>query len=85
MSNLIPGNQKHLTLDNRVFIEKCLDQSMAMKDKAKPVCKGFVPDTCSRLLRAPFVCNGSPSKAAVEKTNSSIALLLPTVIIKRFS
>ena len=26
MSNLIPGNQKHLTLDNSVFIEKCLDQ-----------------------------------------------------------
>ena len=32
MSNLIPGNQKHLTLDNRVFIEKCLDQDMSMKD-----------------------------------------------------
>ena len=132
MSNLIPGNQKHLTLDNRVFIEKCLDQSMTMKDIAKPlckdpstiskkikkhrtfhphndlalrgpvnhcrlkkncslkkvcpttrlctgkcasckkvncnrVCKDFVPDTCSRLLRAPFVCNGCPSKASCRK------------------
>ena len=37
MSNLIPGNQKHLTLDNRVFIEKCLDQDMSMKDIAKPL------------------------------------------------
>ena len=39
MSNLIPGNQKHLTLDSRVFIEKCLDQDMPMKDIAKPLCK----------------------------------------------
>ncbi len=30
MASLILGNQKHLTLDNRVFIEKCLDQDMAM-------------------------------------------------------
>ena len=67
MSNLIPGNQKHLTLDNRVFIEKCLDQSMTMKDIAKPLCKDFLPDTCSRLLRAPFVCNGCPSKAGCRK------------------
>ena len=37
MSNLISGNQKHLTLDNRVFIEKCLDQDMSMKDIAKPL------------------------------------------------
>ena len=132
MSNLIPGNQKHLTLDNRVFIEKCLDQNMTMKDIAKPlckdpstiskeikkhrtfhphndlasrgpanrcihkkicslkkvcpttslctgrcasckkvscnrVCKDFVPDTCTRLLRAPFVCNGCPSKTGCRK------------------
>ena len=132
MSNLIPGNQKHLTLDSRVFIEKCLDQDMPMKDIAKPlckdpstiskeikkhrtfhphndlgikgpinrcinrkdcslhkicpntslckgrcascrkissnkVCKSFVPDTCKRLLRAPFVCNGCPSKTGCRK------------------
>ncbi|MBR6476171.1 MAG: IS30 family transposase [Lachnospiraceae bacterium] len=132
MSSLIPGNQKHLSLDNRVFIEKCLDQDMTMKEIAKPlckdpstiskevkkhrtfhphndlafrvsanrcikkkdcslkkvcpatklctgrcasckkincnkVCKDFVADTCSRLLRAPFVCNGCPSKNACRK------------------
>lgn len=132
MSNLIPGNQKHLSLDNRVFIEKCLDQDMTMKDMAKPLCKdpstiskevkkhrtfhphndlaikgsanrcvnkkdcslkkvcpstnlctgrcasckkvncnrvcrNFVADTCSRLLRAPFVCNGCPSKIGCRK------------------
>lgn len=27
----------------------------------------FVPNTCSRLLRAPFVCNGCPSKAGCRK------------------
>ena len=130
MSNLIPGNQKHLTLDNRVFIEKCLDQDMSMKDIAKPLCKdpttiskevkkhrtfhphndlainrapnrcvnkkdchlkklcssscnrrcascnnvncnrfcnNFVPDTCKRLLRAPFVCNGCHKKSGCRK------------------
>ena len=46
MSNLIPGNQKHLTLDSRVFIEKCLDQDMPMKDIAKPLCKD--PSTISK-------------------------------------
>lgn len=132
MSHLIPGNQKHLSLDSRVFIEKCLDQDMTMKDIAKPLCKDpstiskeikkhrtfhkhndlastgpvnrcslkkectlkkvcpttqlctgrcasckkigcnrvcqhFVPDTCSRLLKAPFVCNGCPTKAGCRK------------------
>ena len=49
MSNLIPGNQKHLTLDNRVFIEKCLDQDMSMKDIAKPLCKD--PSTISKEVK----------------------------------
>ena len=49
MSNLIPGNQKHLTLDNRVFIEKCLDQDMPMKDIAKPLCKD--PSTISKEIK----------------------------------
>ena len=49
MSSLIPGNQKHLTLDNRVFIEKCLDQDMSMKDIAKPLCKD--PSTISKEVK----------------------------------
>ncbi len=49
MSSLIPGNQKHLTLDNRVFIEKCLDQDMSMKDIAKPLCKD--PTTISKEVK----------------------------------
>ncbi len=49
MSSIIPVNQKHLTLDNRVFIEKCLDQDMAMKDIAKPLCKD--PSTISKEVK----------------------------------
>ena len=49
MSNLIPGNQKHLTLDKRVFLEKCLDQNMTMKDIAKPLCKD--PSTISKEIK----------------------------------
>ena len=49
MSNLIPGNQKHLTLDNRVFIEKSLDLDMTLKDIAKPLCKD--PSTISKEIK----------------------------------
>lgn len=30
-------------------------------------CTAFVPDTCKRLTRAPFVCNGCPSKRGCRK------------------
>ena len=46
MSSLIPDTQKHLTLDNRVFIVNCLDPDMAMKAIAKPLCKD--PSTISK-------------------------------------
>ena len=49
MSHLIPGNQKHLTLDNRVFIEKSLDLDMTLKDIAKPLCKD--PSTISKEIK----------------------------------
>ena len=49
MSSLIPGNQKHLTLDNRVFIEKSLDLDMSLKDIAKPLCKD--PSTISKEIK----------------------------------
>jgi len=49
MSKLIPGNQKHLTLDNRVFIEKSLDNNMPFKEIAKYLCKD--PSTISKEIR----------------------------------
>lgn len=49
MSKLIPGNQKHLTLDNRVFIEKSLDNNMPFCEIAKYICKD--PSTISKEVR----------------------------------
>lgn len=49
MSNLIPGNQKHLTLDNRVFIEKSLDNNLPFKEIAKYLCKD--PTTVSKEVK----------------------------------
>ena len=46
MSNLIPGNQKHLTLDNRIYIEKSLDNKVSYKEIAKVLCKD--PTTISK-------------------------------------
>lgn len=34
MSNLIPGNQKHLTLEDRLYIEKALSNGTSFKDIA---------------------------------------------------
>ena len=49
MSNLIPGNQKHLTQEDRVFIENSLNQSMPFKEIAKYLCKD--PSTISKEVR----------------------------------
>lgn len=44
--------------------------SIRKKISCNRVCKDFVPDTCKRLLRAPFVCNGCPSKTGCRKGSS---------------
>lgn len=122
MCRLIPGNQKHLSMDNRVYIEKSLDNNMPFKEIAKYICKDpstvskevkkhrkliprndliyfnrclhrkdcklrnickrqllchkqcssckecnlhcdrFEEEACSKVLRAPFVCNGCHNK-----------------------
>lgn len=49
MSNLIPGNQKHLTAEDRVFIETSLNQSMTFKDIARYLCKD--PSSISKEVR----------------------------------
>lgn len=40
MSNLIPGNQKNLTLDDRKFIEDSLNEGLSFKEIAKYLCQG---------------------------------------------
>lgn len=49
MSKLIPGNQKHLSLDDRIFIEESLNHEKKFKDIAKYLCKD--PSTISKEVR----------------------------------
>lgn len=46
MSNLIPGNHKHLTLEDRQFIEESLNSHRSFRDIAKYLCKD--PSTISK-------------------------------------
>ena len=39
MSNYIPGNQKHLPLDDRIYIENSLNKGYSFKVIAKYLCK----------------------------------------------
>lgn len=45
MSNLIPGNNKHLTLEDRTYIEESLNQKKSFREIAKYLCKD--PSTIS--------------------------------------
>ena len=49
MSNLIPGNQKHLTLEDRQYIETSLNEGLTFKDIARYLCKD--PTTISKEIR----------------------------------
>lgn len=49
MSRLIPGNQKHLTLDDRLYIERALNEGLSFKDISKFLCKD--PTTISKEVR----------------------------------
>ena len=46
MSNLIPGNCKHLTLEDRLFIEKSLNEHKSFREIARYLCKD--PSTISK-------------------------------------
>ena len=49
MSKLIPGNQKHMTLSDRIEIEKGLKENMNLKEIAKILCKD--PTTISKEIK----------------------------------
>lgn len=55
MSKLIPGNQKHLTLDDRLYIEHSLNEGVSFKDISKFLCKD--PTTISKEVRLHRVLN----------------------------
>lgn len=50
MSKYIPGNQKHLTLEDRIYIENELNKGTSFKDIAKFLCKD--PTTISKEVKA---------------------------------
>ena len=50
MSKYIPGNQKHLTLEDRIYIENELNKGSSFKDIAKFLCKD--PTTISKEVKA---------------------------------
>lgn len=50
MSRYIPGNQKHLTLEDRIYIENELNKGSSFKDIAKFLCKD--PTTISKEVKA---------------------------------
>ena len=49
MSKYIPGNQKHLTLEDRKYIEKSLNSGCSFKDIARYLCKD--PTTISKEIK----------------------------------
>lgn len=49
MSKYIPGNHKHLTLADRIYIENSLNKCIAFKDIARYLCKD--PTTISKEIR----------------------------------
>lgn len=50
MSRYIPGNQKHLTLEDRIYIENELNKGTSFKDIARYLCKD--PSTISKEVKA---------------------------------
>ena len=50
MSKYIPGNQKHLTLEDRIYIENELNKGTSFKDISRFLCKD--PTTISKEVRA---------------------------------
>lgn len=49
MSEMIPGNQKHLTKEDRLYIERALNEGTSFKDIAKFLCKD--PTTISKEVK----------------------------------
>ena len=49
MSKYIPGNQKHLSLEDRKYIERSLNNGSSFKDIARFLCKD--PTTISKEVK----------------------------------
>ena len=62
MSNLIPGNNKHLTLEDRQYIEKSLNELLHTKDNL------YLDEHISRTRMA---CAKKGEKLDLEKMNDN--------------
>ena len=83
MSKYIPGNQKHLTLEDRKYIEKSLNAGCSFKDIARYLCKD--PTTISKEIRlhrlSDWYHKGCFNNARLP-TNTAIMLFLLTANTK---
>ena len=57
MSKYIPGNQKHLTLNDRIYIENELSKGATFKDIAAFLCKD--PTTISKEVKSRRLSTGT--------------------------
>ncbi len=83
MSRYIPGNQKHLTLEDRKYIEKSLNEGLAFKEIARYLCKD--PTTISKEIKLHRMDHryrkGTPMrsglKGGVENAHTLLRMVLP--------
>lgn len=67
MSKFIPGNQKHLTLEDRIFIQNELNKGTTFKDIARFLCKD--PTTISKKVKARRISDRYHKGSFVNKKN----------------
>ena len=74
MSKYIPGNQKHLALEDRIYIENELNKGTSFKDIARFLCKD--PTTISKEVRAHRLSDWYHKVHFImPKTSASIAII----------
>ena len=56
MSKAIPGNHKHMSQDDRITIEKGLDNSLSLRRIAEDICKD--PSTVSKEIKKHRTAHG---------------------------
>ena len=77
MSKYIPGNQKHLTLEDRKYIEKSLNAGCSFKDIARYLCKD--PATISKKSG----CTGSATGITKAVLTMHITFASTDIIAKK--
>jgi len=73
MSKYIPGNQKHLTLNDRIYIENELAKGTTFKDIAAFLCKD--PTTISKEVRSHRVSDIIKVLSITQRTFAFIAII----------